>query len=210
MDIKFPTQEDPFGKTMAKAVICCLVALAIGIFLGNALGAFLGTDESVLTTSAYTDNMSAVRSMFTDPDQMNSYMDTAQRVLEMDGLKLYSSRDHQKMLARYQGEFYDAAELLGEDLQPSLLELMNTGDALYGQETAAGAPIEGVRLWNLSVQNGVVYFFLYYDDAGYVGIAYDHTEQVFADNMDEALQLTAKMQDVQGIWYIIYYMEGAQ
>lgn len=210
MDIKFPTQEDPFGKTMAKAVICCLVALAIGIFLGNALGAFLGTDESVLTTSAYTDNMSAVRSMFTDPDQMNSYMDTAQRVLEMDGLKLYSSRDHQKMLARYQGEFYDAAELLGEDLQPSLLELMNTGDALYGQETAAGAPIEGVRLWNLSVQNGVVYFFLYYDDAGYVGIAYDHTEQVFADNMDEALQLTAKMQDVQGIWYIIYYMEGTQ
>lgn len=210
MDIKFPAQEDPFGRTMAKAVFCCLIALAIGMFLGNALGAFLGTDESVLTTSAYTDNMSAVRSMFTDPDQMNSYMDTAQRVLEMDGLKLYSSRDHQKMLARYQGAFYDAEELLGEDLRPSLLELMNTEDALYGIETASGAPIDGVRLWNLSVQDGVVYFFLHYDEAGYVGIAYDHTEQVFAGNMDEALQLTAKMPDVQGIWYIIYNMEGAQ
>lgn len=120
MDIKFPTQEDPFGKTMAKAVVCCLIALCLGIFLGNALGAFLGTDESVLTTSAYTDNMSATRSMFTDPDQMNSYMDAAQRVYEMDGLKLYSSRDHQRMLAWYQGQFHDALELLGEDLQPSL------------------------------------------------------------------------------------------
>ena len=207
MDIKFPTQEDPFGKTMAKAVVCCIVALCLGIFLGNALGAFLGTDESVLTTSAYTDNMAAVRSMFTDPDQMNSYMDTAQRVYEMDGLKLYSSRDHQRMLARYQGQFYDALELLGEDLQPSLLELMNTEDALYGIETTAGTPIENVRLWNLSVQDGVVYFFLYYDDAGYVGIAYDHTESVLAEDMDHALPLTAKMEDVQGIWYIIYCME---
>lgn len=85
MDIKFPTQEDPFGKTMAKAVVCCLIALCLGIFLGNALGAFLGTDESVLTTSAYTDNMSATRSMFTDPDQMNSYMDAASGSMRWTG-----------------------------------------------------------------------------------------------------------------------------
>lgn len=207
MDIKFPTQEDPFGKTMAKAVVCCIIALCIGIFLGNALGAFMGTDESVLTTSAYTDNMAAARSMFTDPDQMNSYMDTAQRVLEMDGLKLYSSRDHQRMLARYQGEFFDAAELLGEDLQPSLIELMNTEDALYGQETAAGTPIEDLRLLNLSVQDGVVYFFLHYDKAGHVGIAYDHTETVLSQDMDHALPLTAKLEGVQGIWYITYRIE---
>lgn len=210
MDIKFPTQEDPFGKTMAKAVICCVIALCLGVFLGNALGAFLGTDESVLTTSAYTDNMSAARTMFTDEDQMNSYMDTAQRVLEMDGLKLYSSRDHQKMLACYQGEYHDAAELLGQDLQPSLIELMNTEDALYGQETAGGAPIEDLRLWNLSVQDGVVYFFLHYDEAGYVGIAYDHNEAVLTQDMDHALPLTAKLEGVQGIWYIIYDMEENQ
>lgn len=206
MDIKFPTREDPFGKTMAKAVFCCLLAIAVGVFLGNALGAFLGTDESVISTSAYTDNMSAARTMFTDPDQMNSYMDMAATVLDMDGLKLYSSRDHQKMLARYQGQFYDAEALLGEKLRPSLLELMNTEDALYGVETSAGTPVEDLRLWNLSVQDGVVYFFLHYDDEGYVGIAYDHTETVLSENMDEALPLTAKYEDVQGIWYIIYHM----
>lgn len=207
MDIKFPTREDPFGKTMAKAVFCCLLALLVGVFLGNALGAFLGTDESVLSTSAYTDNMSAARTMFTDPDQMNSYMDLAVTVLDMDGLKLYSSRDHRKMLARYQGQFYDAEALLGEKLHPSLLELMNTEDALYGVETAGGAPIEDLRLWNLSVQDHVVYFFLHYDKEGYVGIAYDHDEAVLSQDMDHALPLTAKREDVQGIWYIIYHME---
>ena len=40
-----------------------------------------------------------------------------------------------------------------------------------------------------------------------MGIAYDHTETVLSENMDEALPLTAKYEDVQGIWYIIYHME---
>lgn len=57
------------------------------------------------------------------------------------------------------------------------------------------------------VQDGVVYFFLHYDEAGYVGIAYDHTEGVLAEDMVHALPLTAKMEGVQGIWYIIYCME---
>lgn len=207
MDIKFPEQENPFPKTLATAIASCLAALAIGLFLGNALGAFFGTDESILNTSAYTDNMSAIKTMFTDADQMNSYMETAQQFLDMDGLKLYSSRNGDKMLAYYDGVYYDAYELFDESIRLSLTELMNTEDALYGQETTAGGPIEGVQLWNLAVQDGVVYYYLYYDDAGYIGIAYDHTETVFADQKDDALQLTVKIDGVQGIWYIIYHME---
>ena len=70
MKVKFPEQENPFPKTMAKAIAACLVALAIGLFLCNALGAFFGTDESVIHTSTYADYMAATRSMFTDPDQL--------------------------------------------------------------------------------------------------------------------------------------------
>ena len=55
-----------------------------------------------------------------------------------------------------------------------------------------------------------MYFFLHYDEAGYVGIAYDHNEAVLSQDMDHALPLTAKLEGVQGIWYIIYDMEENQ
>lgn len=207
MDIKFPQQENPFPKTLTTAIVSCIAALLIGLFLGNALGAFFGTDQDILNTSAYTDHMTAIKSMFTDTDQMNSYMETAQKFLDMDGLKLYSSKNRDHMLAYYEGQYYDAYELFGEDIQRSLHELMHTEDALYGQETTAGSPIEGVQLWNLTVQDGVVYYYLYYDEAGFIGIAYDHTEKALAEDKNGALQLTVKIKDVQGIWYIVYYME---
>lgn len=207
MDIKFPEQENPFPKTFAQALASCLVALAIGLFLGHALGAFFGTDTSILNTSTYTDNMAAVKSMFTDTDQMNSYMETAQNFLDMDGLKLYSSRTGDGMLAYYDGTYQTADSLFDDSICRSLQELMHTEDALYGQETTAGEPIEGVQLWNLAVQDGVVYYYLYYDAAGYIGIAYDHTETAFDDSGKNALQLTASSDDIQGIWYIIYQLE---
>ena len=206
MEIKFPEQQDSFPKTFATAVVSCLVALIIGMFLGNAMGAFLGMDESILNTSTYTDNMAAVKTLFTDPDQSMSFMDTAQQFLDMDGLKLYSSKNGNKMLAYYQGQYYDADEFFDEQIKLSLTELTHTDDALYGQETTAGTPIEGIQLWNLAVEDNVVYYYLYYDEAGYIGIAYDHTESVLP-NSEYAMQLTATMEGVQGIWYIIYYME---
>ena len=55
MDIKFPKEENPFPRTMAVAVSAVIVAFLIGMFLGNALGALFGTDESVINTTTYTD-----------------------------------------------------------------------------------------------------------------------------------------------------------
>ena len=206
MEIKFPEQDNPFPRTMARAVISCLVALAIGLFLGNALGAFFGTDESVINTSNYTDTMAAAKTVFMDADQLDSFMNTAQNFLDMDGLRLYSSKNHDYMLAQYQGAMVPAEELFDEDVQRSLLELMNTEDALYGVETAGGSPIEGVRLWNVAVEDQVVYYYLYYDEVGYVGIAYDHTETVLNDSR-LALPLTQNEEGETGMWYIIYDME---
>lgn len=205
MEIKFPEQENPFPKTMAQAVISCLVALAIGLFLGNALGAFFGTDESVINTSNYTDNMAAAKTLFMDADQLDSYMNTAQNFLDMDGLRLYSSKNHDGMLAYYNGTLQPAEDLFADDVQRSLLDLMNTDDALYGLETAGGNPIEGVRLWNVAVEDQVVYYYLYYDEAGYVGIAYDHNEDVLTDSK-LALPLTQNEEGETGMWYIIYDM----
>ena len=206
MEIKFPEQDNPFPRTMARAVISCLVALAIGLFLGNALGAFFGTDESVINTSNYTDTMAAAKTVFMDADQLDSFMNTAQNFLDMDGLRLYSSKNHDHMLAQYQGAMVPAEELFDEDVQRSLLELMNTEDALYGVESAGGSPIEGVRLWNVAVEDQVVYYYLYYDEVGYVGIAYDHTETVLNDSR-LALPLTQNEEGETGMWYIIYDME---
>ena len=206
MEIKFPEQDNPFPRTMARAVISCLVALAIGLFLGNALGAFFGTDESVINTSNYTDTMAAAKTVFMDADQLDSFMNTAQNFLDMDGLRLYSNKNHDHMLAQYQGAMVPAEELFDEDVQRSLLELMNTEDALYGVETAGGSPIEGVRLWNVAVEDQVVYYYLYYDEVGYVGIAYDHTETVLNDSR-LALPLTQNEEGETGMWYIIYDME---
>lgn len=208
MDIKFPEERNPFPKTMANAIICCLVALAVGLFLGNALGAFFGTDESVIVTSNYTDRMSAVRTMFTDGDQLDSYSNTALTFQNMDGLKLYTSKNHDKVLAYYNGSYSDAYAMFDQDIQASLLELMNTQDALYGQETAAGDPIEDVQLWNVAVQDGVVYYYLYYDEAGYVGLAFDSTHSTLTDQKDHALPLTktSSTADGQYEWFIIYDM----
>ena len=62
MDIKFPKEENPFPKTMAVAVFSVIVAFLIGMFLGNALGALFGTDDSIINTTTYTDYMTAAKS----------------------------------------------------------------------------------------------------------------------------------------------------
>ena len=173
MNVKFPQQENPFPKTMATAVISCLVALAIGLFLGNALGALFGTDETVINTSTYADYMAATRTMFTDADQLDSYVNTALTFQDMNGLKLYTSRGRDKVIAYWNGEYVDAFDLFDDNVRLSLLELMNTQDALYGQETTGGTPIEDLYLRNVAVVDGVVYYYLYYDEAGFIGIAFD-------------------------------------
>ena len=207
MDIKFPEQENPFPKTMAVAVISAIAALLIGMFLGNALGALFGTDESVINTSTYTDNMAAVKTMFTDADQLDSYMNTALNFVDMDGLRLYSSRDRQKMLAYYNGEYIAAEELFGDDVCRSLKEMMNTEDALYGLESSTGGPIENVRLFNVAVEDQTVYYYLYYHDAGYIGIAYDHNEDVIGTDNRNAMLLTANDEGDKGLWYLMYALE---
>lgn len=207
MDIKFPQQRNPFPKTMAVAILQTVIALVIGLFLGNALGSLLGTDDSVINTTTYTDYMSAARSMFTDADQLDSYMNTALELHEMDGLRLYSNKSRTSMMASYQGQFCDASELFDDTLMGSLRELMNTEDALYGMETTGGKPIENLRLFNLAVEDQVVYYYLYYDNYGYIGIAYDHTEEVLSQHKDITLQLTQNNPGDQGMWYILYYLE---
>ena len=210
MDIKFPEKENPFPKTMAIAIVSVIAAFAIGLFLGNGLGALFGTDDTVVTTSTYSDYMAAARSMFADPNQLDSYMNTAVTMLDMDGLRLYSSKDRNSMLASWKGELVNADELFGEDVQRSLKEMMNTERALYGQETAAGNPIEDLRLYNLAVKDQVVYYYLYYDKAGYIAIAYDHNENVLTGRNDMTLQLTQNQAGDKGIWYLLYDMEGEE
>lgn len=210
MDVKFPEKENPFPKTMAKAIVSVIAAFVIGLFLGNGLGALFGTDDSVITTSTYSDYMAAARAMFAEPNQLDSYMNTAINMLDMDGLRLYSNRDRDGMLASWNGALVNADELFGEDVQRSLKEMMNTESALYGQETAAGNPIEGLRLYNLAVKDQVVYYYLYYDKAGYIAIAYDHNENVLTGRNDMTLQLTQNQEGDKGIWYLLYDMEGEE
>jgi hypothetical protein len=124
----------------------------------------------------------------------------------MDGLKLYTSRNKDKVLALWQGELVDTQELFDEEVQKSLKELMNTEDALYGQETTTGEAIEDVYLRNVAVQDGVVYYYLYYDEAGYIGIAFDSTRQTLTNNGDTALALTqTEAGDYE--WFITYDLE---
>lgn len=206
MDVRFPEQENPFPKTLAQAIISVVVAFVIGLFLGNGLGALLGTDDSVINTTTYTDIMAAAKLMFADADQTDSYMNTAVTLMDMDGLKLYSNRDHDGMLANYQGTMTDAFTMFDDDVRRSLLEMMNTEDATYGMTTTTGDPIEGLRLWNVAVVDQVVYYYLYYDAAGFVGIAYDHTEQVLAGSKT-AMPLTQNAEGETGMWYLIYSLE---
>jgi hypothetical protein len=206
MDIKFPQQKDPFPKTMVTAVVTCIVALCIGMFLGNAMSALFGLDDSVVNTTNYSDRMAAVRSMFTDADQLDSYVNTALTFEDMDGLKLYTSRNKDTVLALWQDELVDTNELFDNEVQLSLKELMNTEDALYGQETTTGEAIEDVYLRNIAVQDGVVYYYLYYDEAGYIGIAFDSTRETLTNQGDTALPLT-QTEDGDYEWYIIYDLE---
>lgn len=209
MDIKFPQQENPFPKTLRNAIFACILALAVGLFLGNALGAFFGTDESIVNTSNYTDRMSAARSVFTDADQFDSYLGTALTFQDMEGLKLYANRDRDGLLALWNGELLNAYDLFDEDIRKSLHELMNTQEALYGLETAAGTPIEDLYLRNVAVEGGVVYYYLYYDEAGFIGLAYDETGETLTSQGDIALPLTKTADSEDGCyqWFITYHIE---
>ncbi len=201
MEIKFPEQENPFPKTLANFIVCCTVALLIGLFLGNALGAFFGTDETVLNTSNYADRMSATRTMFTDADQLDSFVQTALLFQDMEGLKLYTSKERDQVLAYWDGEYVDAFSLFDNDTRLSLIELMNTEDALYGQETTAGEAIDDIYLRNVAVVDGIVYYYLYYDDAGFIGLAY--APGVDLSDLTSALALTQTSEGAYE-WYIIY------
>ena len=53
----------------------------------------------------------------------------------------------------------------------------------------------------------MVYYYLYYDEVGYVGIAYDDTETVLADQKDSTVALTKNKAGEHGMWYITYYLE---
>lgn len=209
MDIKFPQQENPFPKTMAKAIGACILALFVGIFIGYGIGAMLGGDQSMVNTTTYTDNMYAVKSIFMDADQLESYVVTAETLKDMDGLKLYSKKNLDGMIASYQGEYVDARELFDEEMMLSLKMLMNTQEALYGVTDSAEDPIENVQVWNIAVQDGVVYYYLYYDAAGFIGLAYDSTHETLTDLGDTALPLTQTSQGVDAIyeWFITYHME---
>lgn len=210
MDIKFPQQENPFPKTMIKAVLASLVALCVGIFIGYGMGAMLGNDQSMVNTTAYTDNMYAVKSIFMNADQLESYVVTGVALKDMDGLKLLSNRDHTDMMAQYNGEFVEAESLFSEEIMLSLKMLMNTEEALYGITDSAEDPIENVQVFNIAVEDGVVYYYLYYDEAGYIGLAYDSTHETLLNQGDYALPLTKTSQDEEKAeyeWFIAYFME---
>lgn len=207
MDIKFPEQESPFRKTLLQAIGACVLALVIGVILGNALGAIFGTDDSVISTSIYTENMAATKALFMDADQLDSYMDTASEFYTMDGLRLYANKDRTGMLCRYQGQDGWSDDLFSDSIQRSLKELMNTEEALLGQTTTAGDPIDGLALTNIAVENGVVFYYLYYDQYGYIGIAYDHNETLSTEMSDYAMPLVKNSEGDSGMWYIIYYLE---
>ena len=204
MDIKFPEQRDEFPSTLAKFLVSVLAALAVGMFLGHALGAFFGTDESVIVTSVYTDRMSAIRTVFTDGDQLDSFSRTALEYADKDGLTLLASRDRDRVMRWSDGLLTDETEASREEIQKSLLELMHTEDGLYGVTDAADNPIDDVWLRNISVKDGVVYYYLYYDEYGYAGVAYDSTGNTLTDT-DGALPLTRTESGVYE-WFIIYDM----
>jgi hypothetical protein len=211
MEIKFPQQENPFPKTMAQAIGACLVALAIGLFIGHALGAFVGTDTSVIDTTTYTEYMYAARTLFTDGDQLDSFVTTALTFQDMDGLKIFTSMDRDNVLVSYNGQLVDGEEFLDGAILTSLNELMHTEDVLYGLETEAGEPIEGLYLRNIAVIGGVVYYYLYYDDAGFIGIAFDSTRSTLENDKDGALPLTQTeaTEDSPSVyeWFITYHLE---
>ncbi len=207
MEIKFPEQENPFRKTLLQAIGACILALAIGLFLGNALGAIFGTDDSVISTTVYTENMAATKAVFMDADQLDSYMETAGTFYTMDGLRLYANKEKTGMLCRYNGEDAWSSDLFPDSVQRSLKELMNTQEALLGQTTTAGEPIEGLALTNIAVEDGVVFYYLYYDQYGYIGIAYDHNEILSAEMSEYAMPLVKNAEGDSGMWYIIYYLE---
>lgn len=209
MDIKFPQQQNPFPKTMAKAVVSCLLALVIGLFLGYCLGSLFGTNQELVNTTNYTDSMSAARTIFIDPDQMDSYIQTAQAFRDMEGLKVYSARDQESAMVQYEGQFLPAQELFDEEIIKSLRELMNTQEALYGVTDSMGDPMEDIRMYNIAVQDGVVYYYLYYDEAGFVGIAFDADGSVLSSQGDTALPLTKTSEGEEGYyqWFITYYFE---
>lgn len=209
MDIKFPEQRNPFPKTMAAAVAAAAVALVIGLFLGYCLGSLFGTNQELINTTNYTDSMAAARTVFIDPDQMDSYVRTAQAFKDMEGLKVYSARNLETTMAQYQGKFQKAEELFDEEILKSLRELMNTQEALYGVTDSMGDPMENIRVYNIAVQDGVVYYYLYYDEAGFVGIAFDEDGAVLSSQGDTALPLTKTSEGEDGHyqWFITYYFE---
>lgn len=137
-------------------------------------------------------------------------MVTGEALKTMDGLKLLRNQSGTGMMAQYQGQYVLAEELFSEEVMLSLKMLMNTEEALYGITDSAEDPIEGVQVYNIAVEDGVVYYYLYYSEAGYIGLAYDSTYETLLNQGDYALPLTKTSNNEETAkyeWYITYFME---
>ena len=93
---------------------------------------------------------------------------------------------------------------LYEKITMDLIERGKKEDVLYGVETAGGSPITDVYLRNVAVTDGVVFYYLYYDEAGFAGLAYDPGGTHLEDSKN-ALVLTKTSAGVPE-WYILYDM----
>ena len=135
------------------------------MFLGNALGALFGTDDSIINTTTYTDYMTAAKPCLQTQISWIP-MDTAQDLRNMNGLRLYGSKNGDHMLAWYDGAIRIFCAVCGGSGAPAFPDPADEyQDALYGVENSAGTAIDDLRLWNIAVEDHVVYYYLYYDAA---------------------------------------------
>lgn len=219
MNVQFEKPKNEFPRTMVKAIVWVLLAAAFGCILGDSVQAYLGTNMDYEVSNRYTERMNAAVTWFAD-DMVPLTDENGQTLTDENGdpvLGVFFQRvgqaltgqDGVKILRSASGNPVDATsgsplpvdQVYDADLCAYLQELFQVPDCFSDNiDTMTGEPIDDILLYNIAVEGDIVYFYIYYDEYGYMAITYDPTQSL-SENRD-----VMELSSAPG-WYIVFFYE---
>lgn len=172
--------QNEFIVTLSKCLLGIVIAIALGCFIGYGILLMIGHETDMTVSNRYLDRVSASRAGFIE--QGLEYQQAADALRDHTGIRVLRTASG-KPLYWQDGQQVPAETLMDTSFAQAVESLfLNSSTALSGQLDVTGEPIDDLLLYNIAVDaQNRVYYYLYYDQDGYICAVYDEQNSFSAD-----------------------------
>lgn len=167
-----PAARDEFLPTLGRCILGMIIAALLGCFIGYGVLVIIGQDTDMTVSDGYLDRASASRSGFVA--QNLEYQQAADALRNYPGIKVLRTASGEPFYW-LDGQKIDPLEIMDSAFAEAIETLFqNSAEALCVESATTEELIQDMLLYNIAVdEHGNVYYYLYYDQYGYICIAYD-------------------------------------